>query len=579
MARRESRRIRAKTEKAIANRERERVESVHDLPKVGSRIEVWLALDGVRVWWGAKVVRLEIPDEYPVCAGKPNVGDSVDVDTGNGIHVPAVVESIGREGEPDLMMTLKDQRKSFEIGEIVSWRFSKRKYPSFDDKSVATARLLYDAMPGKGYPCAEYGEVCFKFGRMVTFSGKQLTTWRDCNGSYTPFCDQAMDGGGPCESSSDEDIKQRRKIMKSDRRNEDLLRRVEEMEKSFLSRGKYVQNTKVEHGQVGAIDQSESSDTLGVVILTMLRRSVEKAVEQVFRSNAHTSTGTFSHSEVDGAMACAVAVTTPIYIPASQCGAIFREMLKESAPHYEEGRYEVHPYLGSAVQATGLQNVSIRCSSFAVISDLLRMSPEKRIDLMVYRKGFHMEGRVNKVSGNNRDQSGRYVSLYVLGAALCERSTKGSSDTLYSGEQMSFGIGHSSLCGFQKSQFLHYLSRESSMKAQGQFVSKMELRHARSECSTLSHNVSTKLNGEREVEINGKEEKRQKFSIEWVPMPQTRRGPNRDGNWGSLKVYIPYVVLRGVEEPIRVSNLLTTELLESVVGGYLLQKHYERYLR
>ena len=186
MTRRESLRIKRQSEKAIACRERERAAAVDALPSVGTQIEVWFQVGDDSMWWKAVVVEMKLPEQYPICSGKPSVGDRIDVDRGDGVYTPGVVEQQGQDLDTAIVK-LATEEKDIAVTEVSKWRYSDSVKPRYDEIVVAEGRLLYDAIPERNYPCVSYEHVKFVLGSKLMSGGQPPTPWRRSNGEVVDY--------------------------------------------------------------------------------------------------------------------------------------------------------------------------------------------------------------------------------------------------------------------------------------------------------------------------------------------------------------------------------------------------------
>jgi len=575
--RRESARIRCKSEKAIANRAQERVLGIEDLPKVGSRIEVWFEVSGVGMWWGGKVVSLSLPEEFPVCTGAPPPGALVDVERESGVYVPGVVESGDAkdgDGASVMMIHIIQGGRKVAFSDVRSWRFSGSVQPKFEEEIIAEGRILYDAMPEKGYPCVGYDDGTFLLGRRIMCAGQQPTAWRrgKCSVGNVDGHDEGEEIELSEESSysSAEDIRQAGEPDYKRVKTEDgAVRAQRTSNESQLETRVRVLEDAMSLLDAGKFNCSSSIvDNVGLVLLSMMRRGVEKMVEQAVRIPTGSSSRVFSTSMVDGAMMCGNLVTSPIQVPAALCSGIFRELLKGTIDLYGEGLYDVYPSLHSAMHGTGNEAITVVCSNFAVLSDMLGISLLQRSEMLVHTRNVSTtDGKEEEKE--NEESFWKQSSLQILGTALCEDDGGNSENG-----PVSMSIGSSMFCALRREQSAQCAFRRDRTIVQGQYVSKMEVESREGACPIHSEVRSGCVNGGRSRR-NGVVKS---FRVEWEPVGQRKRGRNGEGQWGCLRVYVPYVLIHGIDEPRRIAKLLSEEVVNRAVGAGRMEKLAEKYL-
>ena len=74
-------------------------------------------------------------------------------------------------------------------------------------------------------------------------------------------------------------------------------------------------------------------------------------------------------------------------------------------------------------------------------------------------------------------------------------------------------------------------------------------------------------------------ERKKCFRIEWEPTTQRKSGRASDMLWGTLRVHMPYVIFRGVEEPCRIGKLISEDVVNDVVGYSVSEKRAEEYIK
>ena len=564
MTRRESLRIRRQSEKAKAGRERERAAAVDALPCVGSQIDVWFQVGDDAIWWKATVVEIKLPEQYPVCSGKPSVGDRIDVDRGDGVYTPGVVEHNGQD-VGDAIVRLTTEEKDIAVMEVSKWRYSDAVKPRHDEMVVAEGRLLYDAIPERNYPCVSYEHVKFLMGSKLMSGGQPPTQWRRSNREVVDYeavgVEHHVESDGESEAMSPQKKKPKVESVLDSNTYSGMEKRLRTLESIILS------GSGGDHRMVydGKVPIEPALTSTGPVLLMLLRRSVEKAVEQANRVTLSNSGTDFPHSEVDGACTSGTVVSGPVHIPASLSTTVFREMLKGTTELYAGCYYKVYPGLHEAVSGTGAEAVNITCSSFAAVSDLLGLPHPWRMESLLHRRkpGAAVEEEEGGVISGNRPR--RPLFLRLLGALLCTETTNG--------DPSSVAIGSSSFCVSGAKSNTWCLVRKNSSAVQGQYVHGMELKKCPSICA-----VHRRPDGDASRE-GWKGDGKKSFRIEWQPTTHKKRGQTGDVLWGTFRIHIPYVVFRGFGEPWRIDKLISEDLVKDVVGYNFSDKRAEEYIK
>ena len=336
MTRRESLRIRRQSEKAKAGRERERAAAVDALPSVGTEIDVWFQVGDDAIWWKATVVEIKLPEQYPVCSGKPSVGDRIDVDRGDGVYTPGVVEHNGQD-VGDAIVRLTTEEKDIAVMEVSKWRYSDAVKPRHDEMVVAEGRLLYDAIPERNYPCVSYEHVKFLMGSKLMSGGQPPTQWRRSNREVVDYEAVGVEfheqSDGESEAISPHRKKQKVESALDANTYGSMETRLRTLENIMLSGN----GSECRLGWSGMVRNCGSTVSAGKVLLMLLQRAVEKVVEQVNRSTLSSSGASYPHSDIDGACTSGTAISGPVQIPISLSTELFREMLKGTAEIYGGG--------------------------------------------------------------------------------------------------------------------------------------------------------------------------------------------------------------------------------------------------
>ena len=564
MTRRESLRIRRQSEKAKAGRERERAAAVDALPCVGTEIDVWFQVGDDAIWWKATVVEMKLPEQYPVCSGKPSVGDRIDVDRGDGMYTPGVVEQNGKDVD-DAIVRLTREEKEISVLEVTTWRHSNAVKPSHNEMAVAEGRLLYDAIPEMNYPCVAYENVKFLLGNKLMSGGQPPTPWRTSNGEAVDYeaerveCHDQSDGES--EAISPQRKKPKVELALDVKTYSGMETRLRTLENIMLSGNA----SEIRLGWNERVLNCASTVSAGKILLMLLQRAVEKVVEQVNRSTLSTPGGGYPHGEIDGACTSGTAISGPVQIPISLSTELFREMLKGTAETYRGGYYKVYPGLHAAVAGNGGEAVNITCSSFSTLSDLLGLGHRWRTESLVYRRNIsNSEGEENEECGD-MNGTARPCALRLFGTILCSETMEAQSTSV--------AIGSSSFCIAGSKSNVWCLARNGSAVVQGEYVNGMELQECPSICG-----VHGGFDGDGSLE-GWRSERKKCFRIEWEPTTQRKRGRAGDMLWGTLRVHMPYVIFRGVEEPCRIGKLISEDVVNDVVGYSVSEKRAKEYIK